>query len=264
MKKMGAFLGMMNKQVTLSFNYGYGYTGPTTNLTILYKITYTTHLTGTLYGQLFVNSSTHIFTSAPSTPFTVSPPPGLSNITTLLARWNFVSLPFNQTLSKTNLVIIDGGTEYTWTEAKNAGLLIDTIFQWNRSVPQTYWPTDTLSPGYGYWIYAYHTCDLLATDLNPNISTNFITTLSITWNVFGVPINQSMNKTSLIVNYLGSEYNWTEATTNNNPTGGPIIVKDLFGWNRNTPQGYLPVNILNPGYCYWIYSYYPCILKRAL
>jgi hypothetical protein len=349
---------------TANFGYGYGYT-MTVDLTILYKITYTTHITGTLYGQLLVNSSTHLFTSGPSTPFTVSPPPDdteaplitnitttpssqLTNgsinitatitdnlsvfehkiritgpagytplnismtqvggntfyynttytiigtytyslwakdtsnnsavstthqfiisahltITTLLPRWNFISIPFNQTISKTNLIVRDNGTEYTWTEAINAGLLITTIFQWNRTIPQAYRSTSILTPGYGYWIYAYQPCELSATSLNPNISTNYITTLSIKWNAFGVPVNQPVNKTSLIVNYQGNDYNWTEATTNDNPTGGPLIVKDLFGWNETTtPQRYIKSNILDSGYCYWIYSYYPCMLKRIL
>ncbi len=262
----GSFFGYDEQTgETPSFTYGYGYTGPTTNLTIKYTITYTTHITGTLYGQLIVNSSTYIFTSAPSKPFTVLTPPEDINatITTLLVGWNFVSLPFNQTIPKVNLTVIYETTEYTWTEAKNTGILIDTIFQWNRSVPQTYWPTSTLTPGYGYWIYAYQTCELVATNITPIVTDGFITTLSIQWNIFGVPVNESVDKTSLIVNYLGTDYNWTEATTNDNPTGGPIIVKDLFDWNR-TIQGYLPVSVLNPGYCYWIYCYYPCILKRIL
>ena len=266
-EESGSFFGYDEQTgETPNFNYGYGYTGPTTNLTIKYTITYTTHITGTLYGQLIVNSSTYIFTSAPSIPFTVLTPPEVINapITTLFVGWNFVSLPFNQTISKVNVTVIYETTEYTWAEAKNAGILIDTIFQWNRSVPQTYWPTSTLTPGYGYWIYAYQTCELFASILNQNVSSNFITTLSMNWNVFGVPINQSVNKTSIIVTYLGTDYNWIEATTNDNPTGGPIIVKDLFGWNRTIPKGYLSVNILNPGYCYWIYAYYPCILKQTL
>jgi hypothetical protein len=187
------------------------------------------------------------------------------NITNLLVGWNFVSLPFNQTITKTNLIVIYGGTEYSWAEAVAAGHVVTSIFLWNRThTPQQYEETSNLKPGYGYWIYAYHPCELWATDLNPMVSTNYITTLSVKWNIFGVPVNQAVNKTSFIVNYLGTDYNWTQATTNNNPTGGPIVDKNLFGWNRNTPQGYLLSDILNAGYCYWIYAYYSCILKRTL
>ncbi len=350
---------------TVGFGYGYGYT-ITVDLTILYKITYTTHVTGTLYGQLLVNSSTHLFTSGPSTSFTVSPPPvdteapiitnitatpslqltngsinitatitdnisvyeqkiritgpagypplntsmiqnnetnfyynttysiigtytyslwakdtnnnsatstthyfdiyAQLNITNLQFKWNFVSLPFNQTISKTNLVVLYDGTKYTWMEAVTAEYVVDTIFTWNRSAtPQRYLPSSILAPGYGYWIYAYQPCELSATSLNPNIITNYITNLTIKWNIFGVPASQPVNKTSLIITYQGTDYNWTEATTNDNPTGGPLIVKDLFGWNRTaTPQRYIKSNFLDSGYCYWIYSYYPCILKRIL
>jgi len=77
-------------------------------------------------------------------------------------------------------------------------------------------------------------------------------------------MNQPLSKTSLIVTYNGVNYDWTQATTNQNPTGGPIIMKDLFGWNRNTPQGYVLSDTLTPGDSYWVYTYYDCVLRRQI
>lgn len=60
---------------TQTFNHGYGY-GPTGSydLTILYRIEYKTHITGTFYAKLYVNSTNYTYVSAPSSPFTVNPP----------------------------------------------------------------------------------------------------------------------------------------------------------------------------------------------
>ena len=60
--------------------YGYGYGDSAVNLSILYNITYTTHLAGVFYARLFVDSGTHTYASVTSIPFTVNeqsaPPPG--------------------------------------------------------------------------------------------------------------------------------------------------------------------------------------------
>ncbi len=189
------------------------------------------------------------------------------NITMVLSGWNFISLPFNQTISKNNLVVIYQGTEYTWAEAVAAGHVVEYIFQWNTSSepnPGTYQPTNILTPGRGYWMFAYNTCNIWATDLNPMVSGNYITGLSMQWNIFGIPVYQSIDKTTLIVNYLGVDYTWTQATTNQNPTNMPIVIGTLFGWTRTTPQGYILSDILNAGYGYWIYAYQSCILKRPI
>lgn len=58
-----------------TYTYGYGYdTGPT-DVTILYRIRYTTHTTGTFYAQLYVNSTTHTYASGESTTFSISTQP---------------------------------------------------------------------------------------------------------------------------------------------------------------------------------------------
>ena len=121
-----------------------------------------------------------------------------------------------------------------------------------------------MAPGRGYWLYAYHGCEIWATGLSPMVSNAYITSLLFRWNIIGVPVNQPISKTSLIVTYNGVDYNWTQATTNQNPTGGPLIMKDIYGWSRNSPQVYLLSNTLDQGYSYWMYAYYNCVLKRQL
>ena len=184
-------------------------------------------------------------------------------ITTVLAGWNFVSLPFNQTITKTHLFILYLGTEYNWSNAVSSGLVLDTIFDWDRS-GQGYLLSSTLAPGRGYWIYAYYQCEIWATILNPIVTNSYITPLSYRWNIIGVPVNEPVNKTSLIVNYNGVDYNWTQATTNQNPTNGPLVINNLFGWKRTPSQGYIISDTLEPGYSYWMYAFFPCTLKRQL
>jgi len=56
-----------------SFDYGYGYgSAGYSDIYVLYRITYTTHATGTFYAKLFVNSSNYTYVSGPSLTFTVS------------------------------------------------------------------------------------------------------------------------------------------------------------------------------------------------
>ena len=68
------------------YNYGYGDCG--VNLSILYNITYKTHVTGIFYARFFVNSILHTYTSGHSVAFTVKeqsggggsePPPSSDN-----------------------------------------------------------------------------------------------------------------------------------------------------------------------------------------
>lgn len=56
-----------------TFSYGYGYnTSGYSDLTILYKITYTTHTNGEFTARLFVDSVTHTYASSSSISFMVS------------------------------------------------------------------------------------------------------------------------------------------------------------------------------------------------
>jgi hypothetical protein len=177
-------------------------------------------------------------------------------ITTLKTGWNFVSLPFNLTITKTNLFVISGVTRYTWGQAVANSIIIDAVYNWTES-QQMYNTPNSLKPGKGYWLYAYSECQLWATNLTPITSTSYITPLISLWNVIGVPIGSSVSKTNLIVHYMGVDYNWTNAVANG------YVVKDIFGWSRTAPQGYFMADVIDPGYCYWIYAYVDCTLKRT-
>ncbi len=59
-----------------SFGYGYGYgSAGYSDIYVLYRITYSTHATGTFYAKLFVNSVSHTYVSGASIAFTVSSEP---------------------------------------------------------------------------------------------------------------------------------------------------------------------------------------------
>ena len=184
------------------------------------------------------------------------------SLTTVSAGWNTITLPFNQTISKTDLFVIYQGQRYTWSQAAAASIVMDTLFAWSRTT-QGYSVAPTLAPGNGYWLYAYHDCDILATNLNPHTQTTQITSLSFRWNIIGVPCNNTVDKTTFIVTYQGVDYNWTRATTNDNPTRAPLIMKEIFGWNRGT-QTYVLTTVFDPGTGAWLYAYHDCLLKRQL
>jgi len=80
-------------------------------------------------------------------------------VTTLVDGWNFISLPFNQSLAKSNLIINYNAVSYSWSDAVSAGIVNGFIFGWGRS-GQAYTFDDILEPGYGYWLYSYENCQL--------------------------------------------------------------------------------------------------------
>ncbi|KYK28442.1 hypothetical protein AYK20_07210 [Thermoplasmatales archaeon SG8-52-1] len=181
-------------------------------------------------------------------------------ITELLTTWNIVSIPFNQSVSKSNLIIRYNNVDYTWQEAVNNNIILGFIYNWNRSVPQQFELTEVLKPGYGYWIYAYQNCILSADGVNSMNNDGFITNMLQKWNIIGLPNMMSLQKENIIVRYNGIDYNWTEATTNNNPTGEPIILGYIYNWSRSLPQHYELADIVNPGYGYYMYAYHNCSL----
>ena len=74
----------------------------------------------------------------------------------------------------------------------------------------------------------------------------------------GIPFDQSVEKMNLTIHYNGTDYNWTEATS---PANGPLVDSFIFGWNRGASrQTYQAVDVLKPGYSYWMYAYYDCFI----
>ena len=171
-------------------------------------------------------------------------------ITSLLYNWNFISLPFNQSANKTNILVRYGGTNYTWAEAVTNGYINDYVFGWNR-LGQSYIFADTLEPGYGYWVYAYNDCELWIENMSFSFD-NYITDLETGWNIVGVPYDQNVNKTNLLVNDIP----WADAAS------AGIINDFVFGWSR-TGQSYTFADTFEPGYSYWVYAYQQCTLGRS-
>jgi RHS repeat-associated protein len=177
-------------------------------------------------------------------------------ITSLLYRWNFISLPFNQSVDKTNLLIKYNGSEYSWQEAINQSLVLGFIYEWNR-IGQRYELIDTLNPGHGYWVYAYHDCELWAAGVGGFASDQYITDLYLNWNIMGVPDDEPVEKQNLTIQYTGTMYTWQEAVTNN------IILGFIYQWNE-AGQNYQLTNVLQPGKSYWMYAYHNCRLCRPM
>jgi hypothetical protein len=174
--------------------------------------------------------------------------------------WNFVSLPFNKSITKNEIIIIYKNSCYNWSDSTTGSdpILLPFIYDYNRT-SQSYESVQTLMPGRGYWIYTNYGCQLCTSDLGIVQSDDYITDMEISWNALGVPADETINKTDLIIWYNGSEYNWTEATTGVNP----MLVSYIFGYNRAT-QLCEESDILKPGHCYWMYAYKKCSLKRRV
>ncbi|KYK23903.1 hypothetical protein AYK21_01970 [Thermoplasmatales archaeon SG8-52-2] len=173
-------------------------------------------------------------------------------------NWNKISLPFNQSINKADIIVSYSGTDYSWSEAVSNTIILNFIYGWNRT-NQNYDLINTMQPGYGYWIWAYDDCQLLFT-INSSPS-DTITSLQQYWNVIGPPFNSTVIKENLIITYNGSDYSWYEATTDNNEEGEPLILGFIYEWNSGT-QSYVLSDNIKPGLGYWMYAYYECILKR--
>jgi hypothetical protein len=174
----------------------------------------------------------------------------------LLARWNFVSLPFNQTVDKTNFRVKYNGSEYSWQEAVNQSIVLGFIYTWNRTY-QNYELTDVFIPGEGYWMYAYNDCELQASGISGLVKDNYITNLLPKWNIMGVPNGEPVEKQNLTILNNGTVYTWQEAVTNN------IILGFIYEWNE-TNQNYGLTDTLQPGKSYWMYAYHNCALLRPM
>jgi len=173
------------------------------------------------------------------------------HITNMQNNWNFISLPFNQSVNKADVIVNNAGINYTWSDAVSNGYISDYIFGWNR-VTQGYGFADTFEPGYGYWIYAYGISGLWAENISVTTDV-FITSVKENWNIIGAPDLENIDKTDIIVKYSGTDYSWSDAVSNG------YISDFIFGWNRTT-QGYEFSDTLENGFSYWMYAYFDCIL----
>jgi len=170
-------------------------------------------------------------------------------------NWNLLSLPFNETVNKNDVLIKYDNAFYSWSQAVNQGLIIDIIYGWDESI-QSYQFAFTLEPGQGYWIFAYVDCELWV-DQVTTPSDTFITDINSDWNIFGLPFDQSIDKVDVIVHYDNVDHTWNEAVTDG------VIINFIYGWNAAI-QSYHFADAFYPGYGYWLFSYQPCRLKRTI
>jgi hypothetical protein len=84
-------------------------------------------------------------------------------------------------------------------------------------------------------------------------SDDYITDIEIGWNIVGVPYNENVSKTDMLVN----DIDWDTAV------GNGWISDFVFDWNR-PGQYYDFSDTFVPGYAYWLYAYQPCTLKRVI
>ncbi len=171
-------------------------------------------------------------------------------ISDLSQNWNLISLPFSNSIEKTNLIINKSGVEYSWSDAVSAGIVSNYIFGWNRN-GQSYTIDDVLKPGFGYWFYSYEPCELRVGNLSVT-SVNNITNVDSSWNLVSINEDKSINKTDILVN----NESWSNAVSLG------WVSDYIFGWNREG-QYYEFSNTLEPGHAYWLFSYQTGILKRS-
>jgi|GEM_PF-3538081 len=228
------------------FGDGTNASGITVSHTYPQNGNYTVHLT------LTDNDGYH---TEQSITITIDSRPHPVFINMMHSQWNFVSLPFNPSIHKNTLQIRYNGTMYTWQEAVNQSLILRFIYGWNRT-RQIYELTDILDPGNGYWMYAYHDCELWAHNVSTFTSEPYLTTLLQTWNLIGSPDHEPIEQQNLTILYNGTLYSWQEAVTKN------IILGFIYEWNE-TIQNFQLTNIVQPGKAYWMYAYQNCILLQS-
>jgi hypothetical protein len=168
--------------------------------------------------------------------------------------WNLISIPFNLSTNLSTITIKYCNISYNWSEAIVQNIISGSIFGWNRQY-QSYFIGSELQPGHGYWMYAYDPCEMWVQHISIQ-SDNFITDIMKNWNVISIPSNQLVDKTDIIVEYLGTDYTWSDAVT------AGLVSDYLFSWNR-PGQTYGFADMFQPGYSYWMYSYEACRLKRS-
>ena len=186
-------------------------------------------------------------------------------VTEMSENWNFISLPFNENLEKTELFISYNGTNYTWMDAATnnnptgSPIIDSNTFGWDKT-NQTYSMVIEFVPGEGYWVYSYSACEIWARNIT-RVSSNQIADIAPDWNIIGLPDDEAIPKTDLIITYSGSDYTWGEATSTNNPTGFPMIDTNIFGW-LDAYQTYDLNDTINPVEAYLLYAYQTLLLNK--
>jgi hypothetical protein len=169
--------------------------------------------------------------------------------------WNLISLPFNESRMNTNIMVRNNSIEYSWDDAVSEGIVLNSFYYWNTTT-HAYGISSSLTPGKGYWMWAYYNCDLILTSAAEE--DNNLSALQSGWNIMGLPLNTSLEKQYLIVRYNNIDYTWQQATTGLDP----IILGFIYGWNCDD-QRYTSSDTFDSSYGYWMYAYKDCLLKKG-
>jgi hypothetical protein len=182
-------------------------------------------------------------------------------LTHLSNGWNLIAPSFDQNADISDILISYNNVNYTWAEAidpVNGPIIDSSMFYWNAS-QQRYGSTTSMLPGFGIWLFAYDDCDVLVKNVTM-YSTGKISDMSMNWNCFGIPSSTTVDLSDLLIDYDGDEYNWSEATTTNNPTSSPFLDATMFYWDSSM-QRYGIATKIEPSFGYWSYSYQDLTLK---
>ena len=78
--------------------------------------------------------------------------------------------------------------------------------------------------------------------------------LSKDWNIISLPINQTVEKNTIFVEYNEQELSWYDSSVIG------IILNFVYGWD-SVNQVYELAEQFNPTKGYWVYAYQECELK---
>jgi len=176
--------------------------------------------------------------------------------------WNMISIPVGEPIDKTGIIVRYDNYNYSWDEATTSNnptgssIVLKFLYGWENDM---YTLEDILEPGEGYWMYAYHDCELLL-PIPSNVQQardDTITILQPGWNLMGIPYDTALYKYDIYIEYNGMDYTWNQAAYDYG-----LIVPHLYGWDT-THQHYIPSDTFDPGCGYWMWAYYSCTLKKA-
>jgi hypothetical protein len=173
------------------------------------------------------------------------------------SEWNLISLPFNESVNKLDIIVRNNSIDYSWNDAVNEGIIVGLLYDWDRTQQQYKLPflVNILEPGRGYWTYAYYDCELLIS--SNAVSSNHITDLKQNWSLMGIPFNTTLHKENLTIRCNNTDYTWDQAVTNN------IIIQYIYAWDR-VDKFYIVTDYLDPTYGYWMFAYHDCTLKKQV
>jgi hypothetical protein len=166
--------------------------------------------------------------------------------------WNIISVPYYDSVAKADIIVYYNSAPHTWSQAVTDGYVLDYLYNYDR-VNQQYGFSNSLEPGYGYWVWANYDCTLL---VYSNVDGNgHITDLKVGWDIMGLPYRTSIAKTTTHIDYSTVTYTWADAVT------AHIILGFVYGWNSNS-QVYELCDTFDPTRGYWMFSYQDCTLKE--